>query len=74
MKSIRAGAGFTWAYTHIPGFEYVPLLACSKPIINLPVRLSMKGNSKCPSSNFLSMQEALYKDLAIYLTDGTNWG
>ena len=34
----------------------------------------MKGNSKYPSSNFLSMQEAPYKDLAIYLTDGTNWG
>ena len=30
VKSIKAGVGFTWTSTGVPGFAYVPLLACSK--------------------------------------------
>ena len=47
----------------MPGFEYMPCLACSKDILDLP----MKGNSKSTSGNSLSPSGVQKKDLGAAL-------
>ena len=46
VKSIKTGVGFTWAYSHVPGFEYVPLLACSKTYYQFTSQVVHEGKFK----------------------------
>ena len=52
MKSIKAGVGFTWASTGVPGLAFVLLLACSKTNYQFASWVIQEGNSKCTSNNF----------------------
>ena len=54
-----------WAPSCVPGFEYMPQLACWKSIGDLPI--TMKANSKCTSGNLLSPLVAQNKHIGSAL-------